>query len=230
MWEILVNLAKEALSKSVGKVFKVFRNPRAIANYVKPRNIRNKVSPIKRVQRKMSVIQKMGRLGRIAFSPKARAIERLTHKAMILEQLTNTQYERWGDVINFVPQTSTTASEINKTTGFLSGKSKTELKAMEEVLNKDLKEWHLENAEQIANAISKDENFQDIVDTNTYEQFMDHWKSAFYDSDTTAYLTQDEKDLIWSEIEQDKAYSWWQEREGKYFKSRVIKNEYESQK
>lgn len=227
MWRLLFDIAKQAIKKNVSKTFKIFKDPKVIKNAVKPRNIRNKISPVKRAQRKMSTAKKLGRMTKLAFSPKARAIERLTHKAMLLEQLTSMQYEKWGDVINFVPQTSTTANEINKTTGFLQGKSKGELKAMEEVLNKDLKEWHLENANQISEVIRKDESLQDLVDTNTYEQFMDNWKTAFYESEGTAYLTQDEKDEIWNEIEQEKGFEWWQDREGKYFKSKEIKSNYE---
>lgn len=219
MWRILFDLAKQAIKKNVSKTFKIFKDPKVIKNVVKPRNIRNKISPVKRAQRKMSTAKKLGRMTKLAFSPKARLVEDITRKAMMLENLVSLQYERWEPFINFNPSTSTTVSEINKSVGFLKGKSKTELKLIEEIVGKELGEWHITSAEQLTEVVKKEEEMQDIVDTSTHEEFMDNWKTAFYDSETTAYLTKDEKDIIWAEIEQDRDFDWWQNRGDKYRKT-----------
>ena len=136
-------------------------------------------------------------------------LDRVIKKASIIENMVDMENEMLGKRTSAVKQ----QSEISKV--LLEGKHtsnipKNTLKEYEKVLDNELKDLGIHNAEDIVRVIEDEEFRQDLVKTNSYEDFMENWKNGFFAYNPEDLgMSEDEREKVWEEIVSRKTGTWF---------------------
>lgn len=235
MFGLLLRAAKaagKAIKQQIKYASKVIKNPvKAIATSLskegwKRRFRRNKI--LKRAVRKNKVVandlsqsakktnapskpkssKKTGSAEPSITSDKTRigVISEIVEKAGLIEVMLNDVSEMLRGKSSAKVNVSSYIKDINNNRDILKVKSDSELDNLKKMLNKELEDLNIktDDVSQYANDKKK---YYKTVKLNSFETYMDNWKTRFFDSDTTEHLSDDEKQEIWGEIEQTWTYS-----------------------
>lgn len=134
-------------------------------------------------------------------------IARVANKSRLIENMQQDVSSTLRGKSSANIQVDETVKGINKNTRTLMATTDEELDLIEKTLNKELKRLNIDT-DQIDNIDSK--QYEEIVKKNSFDAFMDNWKSKFFDSDTTEHMSEAEKEDIWMQIEEDHTYEKWQ--------------------
>lgn len=143
-----------------------------------------------------------------SLDPRINKISSIISKSQLVEQMRNDVGEILRGKSSAVVEVSEFIQDMNKNPDIIKVKSNAELVNLENMLDKELTDLNI-NPDTFDELTSK--QYYETSKLNAYEEYIDNWKAKFFDSDTTEDLTEQEKDEIWSEIEETRTYDWFVE-------------------
>lgn len=144
-------------------------------------------------------------------SKRIEKIANIVQKADLLENMLNDMSEVLRGKSSAKVIVNSYIKDINDNKDILQVKSDSDLNKLENMLNKELKDLNVDT-DSIDSYFKDNSKYFDTVKLNSFETYMDNWKSKFFDSDTTEHLSEDEKKNIWGEIEESRTFSWFADR------------------
>lgn len=144
-------------------------------------------------------------------SKRIEQIANIVQKADLLENMLNDVSEVLRGKSSAKVIVNSYIKDINDNKDILQVKSDSELNKLENMLNKELKDLNVDT-DSIDSYFKDNSKYFDTVKLNSFETYMDNWKSKFFDSDATENLSEDEKKNIWGEIEESRSFSWFIDR------------------
>ena len=168
-----------------------------------PTRIAKRFNPLNRIKNIRNITSKI--INR--FGAKNKLIDKILDKARLIENLVKYENELISQKSNFIKTYSQMVDDISKKTDILKLRSEYELELINKAIDKELKSLGIKSAEDIGKALKDEEFFNDLIINNSYKDFMENWKDGFFAYNPEVLgMSEDERELIWSQIEETWTY------------------------
>lgn len=208
MWRFLFKVIKKSVKKlkpsNLKAKLNVFKIPKKAG--VRMNAKRAALSKSKKVKRTLNRVRRMT-------SPKQRLKDEIHQKVSILENLVTMENEMLAKRSNAEREIGEAPKEILRNNKLLNAYSHAELKEINGMIDKELKDVGIKSAEDIQRVIDDEQYRSDILQSNAYDTFMENWKEGFFsmDSESVEGMSDEEKEVVWNQILENKNIqsSWW---------------------
>lgn len=207
LW-LLLRVVKSVVKSPIKQFKKFGKMVKHPIRYVK-KVVKDTVT-LKKVKDDYKKAKKFGKILK-SITPKARKVERIILKARVVEGMTDLEnlfLERKTSVTKQVSETNRKINELGKN---MSKFSKKELEEFEKVMDEELKTLGIKSQEDLHRVINDAEFREELTKANSFDDYMDQWRENFYASDIEkmGFSSEEERDVIWKEIESQKTYEWF---------------------